>query len=146
MAFDRGLEERLYEHFSNRHDLAVKKMFGGLCFLLSEHMCCVIIGDKLMARVGPENYSNCLTKPCTSEMDFTGKPVKGLIYILPDGFESDSSLAHWVNICIAFVDSLPSKQHKKSYHSKSIKQNRTVGCCFCVTHFSQLMWTPYCQQ
>jgi len=55
MAFDRGLEERLYEHFSDRHDLVAKKMFGGLCFLLSQHMCCVIIGEKLMARVGPKN-------------------------------------------------------------------------------------------
>ena len=124
MAFDRGLEERLYEHFRNRHDLAVKKMFGGLCFSLSDHMCCVIIGDKLMARVGPENYSDCLTKPYTSEMDFTGKPVKGLIYILPDGFESDSGLAHWVNICISFVDSLPPKQPKNSKHNKALKRTK----------------------
>ncbi|WP_347876775.1 hypothetical protein [Psychromonas algicola] len=45
MAFDRGLEERLYEHFSDRPDLTVRKMFGGLCFMLSGHMCCAIIGD-----------------------------------------------------------------------------------------------------
>jgi hypothetical protein len=74
MAFERGLEERLYDHFKNYHD--------------------------------------CLTKPYVSEMDFTGKPVKGLIYILPDGFESDSDLMYWVNICISFVDSLPPKQEK----------------------------------
>lgn len=112
MAFDRGLEERLYEHFSDRHDLVVKKMFGGLCFLLSQHMCCVIIGEKLMARVGPKNYIECLTKPYTSEMDFTGKPINGLIYVHPDGFESDTDLAYWVNICIRFVNSLPPKQPK----------------------------------
>ena len=99
-------------------------MFGGLCFSLSDHMCCVIIGDKLIARVGLENYSDCLTKPYTSEMDFTGKPVKGLIYILPDGFESDSGLAHWVNICISFVDSLPPKQLKKIKHNKALKRTK----------------------
>ncbi|ATC85910.1 MULTISPECIES: TfoX/Sxy family protein [Pseudoalteromonas] len=113
MAFDRGLEERLYELFNARHDLVVKKMFGGLCFIISDYMCCVIIGNKLMVRVGPENYSDCLAKPHVTEMDFTGKPVKGLVYILPEGFESDSDLAYWVNTCVNFVESLPPKPFKK---------------------------------
>ncbi|GHB66249.1 hypothetical protein GCM10008107_14260 [Psychrosphaera saromensis] len=121
MAFDRGLEERLYDHFQGRHDLTTKKMFGGLCFLLSEHMCCVIIGDKLMARVGPDNYLDCLAKPQVTEMDFTGKPVKGLVYILPDGFESDSDLAYWLNTSISFVDSLPPKQPKLAKKKPSKK-------------------------
>ena len=113
MAYDRGLEERLYDSFRERSDLVVKKMFGGLCFLLSEYMCCVIIDDKLLARVGPKDYSYYLTKPNVTEMDFTGKPVKGMVYILPEGFESDSDLEYWVNICIRFVDSLPPKPPKK---------------------------------
>jgi len=75
MTFDRGLEERLCDCFGGRHDLIVKKMFGGLCFMLSENMCCAVIGDKLMARVGPENYTECLRKPHVTEMDFTGKPI-----------------------------------------------------------------------
>jgi len=113
MAFDRGLEERLYEHFSDRPDLTVRKMFGGLCFMLSGHMCCAIIGERLMARVGAINYIDALAKPYVTEMDFTGKPVKGLVYILPNGFESDSDLAYWVDVCIHFVDSLPPKLPKK---------------------------------
>ena len=66
-----------------------------------------------MVRVGPENYSDCLAKPHVTEMDFTGKPVKGLVYILPEGFESDSDLAYWVNTCVNFVESLPPKPFKK---------------------------------
>ncbi|WP_426357800.1 TfoX/Sxy family protein [Pseudocolwellia sp. HL-MZ19] len=121
MAFDRGLEERLYEHFQARHDLVVKKMFGGLCFILSEHMCCAIIDDKIMARVGPHNYFECLDKPYVTEMDFTGKPVKGLVYILPEGFESDDDLSYWINFCISFVDSLPPKAPKKAKQKKKPK-------------------------
>jgi hypothetical protein len=37
-------------------------MFGGLCFMLSEHMTCGIVGDTLMARVGPDNYKACLAR------------------------------------------------------------------------------------
>ena len=112
MAFDRGLEERLHDYFQNRHDLIVKKIFGGLCFMLSEHMCCAVIGDKLMARVGLENYIDCLSKPHVTEMDFTGKPIKGLVYVLPAGFESDIDLIYWLNLCVGFADSLPPKSPK----------------------------------
>jgi hypothetical protein len=109
MAFDRGLEERLNEYFHDRQDLKVKKMFGGLCFLLSNHMCCGVMGDKLMARIGADNYEDCLCKPNATEMDFTGKPIKTMVYVMPEGFESDTDLAYWLNICVTFVDSLPPK-------------------------------------
>lgn len=124
MAFDRGLEERLSDHFQGRHDLITKKMFGALCFLLSEYMCGVIISDKLMARVGPDNYLDCLAKPQVTEMDFTGKPVKRLVYILPDGGESDSDLAYWLNTSISFVDSLPPKQPKQPKNKKLNKDSK----------------------
>jgi len=118
MSFDRGLEERLYDYFQDRPDLVVKKMFGGLCFLLSEHMCCGIIGEQLMARTGPKNYASCLAKEHAIEMDFTGTPIKTMVYVKPNGFESDFDLASWLNICVTFVDSLPPKQPKKSKLNK----------------------------
>ena len=126
MAFDKGLEERLYEYFAERHDLTVKKMFGGLCFLLSRHMCCAIIDDKLLARVGADNYALCLAKPYATEMDFTGKPISTMVYVLPNGFESDQDLANWLNICVNFVNTLGPKEPKtkkpKSTKSKSTKK------------------------
>lgn len=56
MAYDEGLAERIHEYFEGRLDVDAKKMFGGLCFMISEHMCCGIVGDTLMARVGPKQY------------------------------------------------------------------------------------------
>lgn len=118
MAFDRGLEARLNEYFQDRQDLVVKKMFGGLCFLLSGHMCCGIIGDQLMARIGADNYECCLAKTYAREMDFTGKSIKTMVYVMSGGFESDSDLTYWLNICVSFVDSLPAKQPKKIKHKQ----------------------------
>lgn len=113
MAYDEGLAERLNDYFGDRNDVEVKKMFGGLCFMVSNHMCCGIIGETLMARVGPVNYSECLSKKHVREMDFTGKAMKGMIYIDPEGIAEDSDLEKWVGMCEKFVASLPPKKPKK---------------------------------
>ena len=114
MAYDEGLAERLQIYFQDRPDVEVKKMFGGLCFMVSNHMCCGIVGDMLMARVGPVNYEACLRDKFAKEMDFTGKVMKGMVYVSPEGFESDKALERWVGICESFVKSLSPKKPKKA--------------------------------
>ena len=112
MSYDEGLAERLREQFQDRSDVEEKKMFGGLCFMVSNHMCCGIVKETLMARVGPDNYKKRLAKKYASKMDFTGKAMKGMVYVAPEGIESDSELAEWVNVCTGFVESLPPKKPK----------------------------------
>jgi len=65
-----------------------------------------------MARVGPNNYEECLRHKHAREMDFTGKAMKGMVYVAPEGLESDSDVAHWVDTCISFVESLPPRKSK----------------------------------
>ena len=84
-------------------------MFGGLAFMLSGNMLCGIAGDSLMARVGPRRYEEALARPHAREMDFTGRPLRGFVYVAPEGFESDADLAAWVRICEDFVGTLPPK-------------------------------------
>ena len=110
MAYDEGLAQRLREVFAERSDVEEKKMFGGLCFMASRHMCCGIMGDTLMARVGPDNYETCLAGEHASQMDFTGRAMKGMVYVAPAGIESDSELARWVGLCTDFVATLPPKK------------------------------------
>ncbi len=62
-----------------------------------------------MARVGPEAYPDALRQRHVREMDFTGKPMKGYVFVEPAGFELDSALEKWVNLCAKFVESLPPK-------------------------------------
>lgn len=78
--------------------------------MVSEHMCCGINGNTLMARVGPDRYEACLKEPNVKEMDFTGKPLKGFVYVQPKGIAGDSDLSAWVDRCLAFVLSLPKKK------------------------------------
>ncbi len=112
MAYDQALERRLRSIFSDRKDVEVKKMFGGLCFMASKHMCCGILGDTLMARVGPEQYAKCLSEEHAREMDFTGKALKGMIYVTAEGIAEDADLQKWVDRCAKFISSLPSRESK----------------------------------
>ena len=109
MAFDEGLAERIRELLRDRRNITERKMFGGLAFLLNGYMFVGIVGDTLMARVGPDGYAKALARKHVREMDFTGKPMKGYVYVAPEGFESDAELENWVSRCTAFVDTLPPK-------------------------------------
>lgn len=110
MVYDEGVAERLREVFQDRSDVVEKKMFGGIAFMVGGHMCCGVTDDALMARVGPEQYEEALSRPYAREMDFTGKPMKGFVYVAPDGIAADEDLESWVATCEQFVAALPPKQ------------------------------------
>ena len=107
MPYDEGAAQRIRSALEGRDGLAEKRMFGGICFLLDGNMCCGVVGDELMARVGPNAYQGSLALPHTREMDFTGKPLRGLVYVEPAGFADDADLAQWLERCAAFANSLP---------------------------------------
>ncbi len=110
MAYDEGFAQRIREQLQEIPSVDEKKMFGGLCFMVSGHMCCGIVEDKLMARIGPVNYESLLKKDHTQKMDFTGKPMKGMIYVEPEGLKSEKELEFWVNKCLEFISTLPPKK------------------------------------
>ncbi|MGB8339583.1 MAG: TfoX/Sxy family protein [Burkholderiales bacterium] len=109
MAYDEGLAERLREIFSGRNDVAEKKMFGGVAYMMRGNMGCGILGDILMARVGPEQYAAALKKPHTRDKAGNMRPMKGFVYVEPAGYESDKALKDWLKLCEKFVASLPPK-------------------------------------
>ena len=109
MAYDEGLAYRLEQYFQHRPEVEIKKMFGGLCFMVNRHMCVGIVGDLLMARVGPTQYEECLNHKYVTEMDFTGKSMKGMVYVKPEGLSEDKELAHWLGICESYIMTLPPK-------------------------------------
>ena len=109
MAYDEGLAERLREVFRGRRGVTEKKMFGGIAFMVGGYMTVGIVDDTLMARVGPDQYAAALRLPHVREMDFTGKPMKGYVYVAAAGFDSQAELEAWVERCVKFVGTLPPK-------------------------------------
>ena len=109
MAYDEKAAERLRKVFSRRKGLTEKKMFGGVAFMLHGNMCCGVNEDLLMLRVGPDNYDGALKEKHTRPMDFTGRPMKGYIYVEPGGYKSDADLKSWIDRAAKFVKTLPPK-------------------------------------
>jgi TfoX/Sxy family transcriptional regulator of competence genes len=78
-----------------------RKMFGGVALMLAGNMACGVIGAELMVRVAPEDAEEALRRPHARPMDFTGKPLRGFVYVAPDGFASDAELDAWVGLALA---------------------------------------------
>ena len=108
MAYDERLAERVREELQADPGFSERKMFGGLCFMLHGHMCCGVVGERLMLRLGDEGAEAALREPHVAEMDFTGRPMKSMIYIDRDGL-AGNGLAQWVDRAAAFARSLPPK-------------------------------------
>lgn len=109
MAYDEKLAGRVRAALKGRRGWSEKEMFGGLCFLHRGHMACGLVGEVLMVRVGPEAYAAALARPHAREMDFTGKPLKGLIYVDPPGIRTAAALRGWIERGRAFTAALPPK-------------------------------------
>lgn len=124
MAYDETLASRIEEILVDKPQVEQKKMFGGLAFMVRRHMCVGVNDDRLMARVGPEAYEQCLQKKHASEMTFTGKPLKGMVYVDAAGIKSDAQLRGWIDTCLAFVASLPDKSTDKSTGKSTGKSAR----------------------
>ena len=107
MPYSESLAERIRNVLGDRSDVSEKKMFGGLAFMVAEYMCVGVSNDQLMARVGPENYEEALARPGASVMDFTGRPMKGYVFVGPEGIRDDADLRAWVALCEEFIRSLP---------------------------------------
>ena len=110
MACDEGLAQRVREILEDREGVTEKKMFGGLAFLVGGNMCCgVMKAGELMVRVRPDAYDGALSQRHAREMDFTGRPMKGMVTVTSPGVEDDDELASWVGRGLAFAGSLPAK-------------------------------------
>jgi len=120
VAYDSALAERVRQALADRPervaeaDLVEKKMFGGIAFLVRGHMCCGIVGGDLMLRVGPDAYEKTLALAHVRPMDFTGRPLRGMVYVDAAGLKGSRALGGWLERGLDFVDTLPAKKAKGS--------------------------------
>ena len=103
MPYDETLAERLRPLFRGKYSVKEKRMFGGLSFMVNGHMCCGIVGNDLVVRTGPDRFSEAIRQPHARPMDFTGRPMKGFVYVAPAGYRSDLDLRSWTRRGLDFV-------------------------------------------
>jgi TfoX/Sxy family transcriptional regulator of competence genes len=119
MAYDEKLEARIRDLLGPRTDLEAKKMFGGLCFLINGNMACGVLNDDLIAKVDPERNDTLLKKPGARPFDFTGRPMKGILYVGPAGVKAAKDLRFWVEISLRHALSKPPKAGRKKMGAKN---------------------------
>jgi TfoX/Sxy family transcriptional regulator of competence genes len=112
MAYDEHLADRIRAALATTQDVSEREMFGGFAFLVAGHMACGIVGNDLMLRLGEDGADAALAEPHSRPMDFTGKPMKSMVYVAPSGTKTDAALLAWAQRATAQTRTLPPKQPK----------------------------------
>lgn len=114
MAFDEHLADRIRLQLKERNVFfEEKKMMGGLTYMVNDKMCVGIHKDILMARIGPDLYEEALTKKGCREMDFTKRPMKGFVFVDPEGIDLEDELSYWLDLALAYNKIVPTSKKKK---------------------------------
>lgn len=108
MAYDERLADRVRDVLEGAPGVSERKMFGGIAFMVEGHMACGVAGDDLMLRLGPEGAEAALRRPHVRPMDFTGRPMTGMVFVAPPGLRG-AALRRWVEAAAAFARTLPPK-------------------------------------
>ena len=109
MRFSQSLADRIRWALTPTRNIEEKKMFGGVGFLLKGNMLVGVWESSLIVRLGPENGVDALKQPHVKQFDVTGRPLKGWVMVEPEGLDTDSQLANWIDRAIQFVQTLPPK-------------------------------------
>jgi TfoX/Sxy family transcriptional regulator of competence genes len=108
VAYDEDLAGRVRAVLPASGEVTERQMFGGLAFMLGGHMFCGVVKDTLMVRLGPDSAGRALDQPHVRPMDFTGRPMKSMVFVDPAGLHGPA-LRHWVNAAAEHARSLPPK-------------------------------------
>ena len=116
MAYDEFLADRIRLELKQKGiAFEERKMMGGLCYMVNDKMCVGVVKNNLMARIDPEVYESALKKNGCHEMDFTGRPMKGFVFVEPEGTDLDDDLEYWVQLCLDYNPVAKSSKKNKSF-------------------------------
>ena len=114
MAFDELLADRIKSVLNEKNSsFEEKQMMGGLAFMVDSKMCVGVVKNKMMARIDPDIYDDAITKEGCRPMDFTGRPMKGWIFLEPEGIDLDDDLSYWVELALEYNPKAKSSKKKK---------------------------------
>ena len=114
MAYDTFLADRVAQFFNEKSiHFEARKMFGGLCYMIDDKMCVGVMGNEIMARIDPEMYQESLLKEGCKEMNFTGRPMKGFVFLTDAAIDLDIDLNYWLQLALDFNPKAKASPKKK---------------------------------
>jgi TfoX/Sxy family transcriptional regulator of competence genes len=103
MAYNEKLADRVRELIAREHkNIEEKKMFGGLCFMVNDKMCVGVEKERLMVRLDPNKYEEVMEKEGCQPMDFTGKIMKGFVFVDLAALNTKKKLEYWVSLALGY--------------------------------------------
>jgi len=120
MPFNEKLADRTMELIALTHkNIEEKKMFGGLCFMVNHKMCVGVEQERLMVRIGPEKYDEAMEKEGCTPMDFTGKVIKGYVFVAIDALNTKRKLEYWIGLALEY-----NKKARRALRAKANKKKK----------------------
>lgn len=113
MAYSEKLADRIREALADIKKLEEKNMFGGVCFMVDDKMCIGVVKDDMMCRIDPDIEDDALGRTGARPMDFSGRPMKGYVYVDESGLKKKSDFDYWINLCLEFNPKAKSSKKKK---------------------------------
>ena len=114
MAYDEYLADRINIVLKSKQVFfKEKRMMGGTTFMVNDKMCVGVINSNLMARIDPDIYDEELTKKGCRQMDFTGRPMKGFVFVEPEGIDTDEDLEYWIRLALDYNPRVKSSKKKR---------------------------------
>jgi TfoX/Sxy family transcriptional regulator of competence genes len=103
MAFNEKLANMTRELIAQTHkNVEEKAMFGGLCFMVNDKMALGVEKERLMVRLDPAIYDEVMEKEGCRQMDFSGKPMKGFVFVDADALTTKKKLEYWVKLALEY--------------------------------------------
>jgi len=102
MAYNELLSDRIREALVNLPDVYEKYMFGGVCYMVNDKMCIGVVKDELMCRIHPDREEEALLRYGARPMNFTGRAMKGYVFVGQEGLSTDADFNYWINLCLEF--------------------------------------------
>jgi TfoX/Sxy family transcriptional regulator of competence genes len=103
MSYNESLASRIDRYFSTKRvPFESKRMMGGLVFMVNGKMCVGVEQSRLMARIDPQEQSAALARTGCTPMDFTGRPMRGYVYVSMDVLRTARQLESWLSLALAF--------------------------------------------
>ena len=119
MAYNEKLADRTREIISQTHKNVIEKaMFGGLCFMVNDKMCVGVERERLMVRLDPAKYEDVIEMPGCRPMDFTGKIMKGYVFVDADVLNTQKKLEFWLKLALEFNKIAKASKKKKTAKKK----------------------------
>jgi len=114
MSYNEKLADHTREIISLTHkNVEEKKMFGGLCFMVNDKMCVGVEKERLMVRLDPSRFDEVMKKEGCQPMDFTGKVMKGFVFVDADVLKTKKQLTYWVDLALEFNKKAKASKKKK---------------------------------